>query len=71
MLDVNIPKIFYELTKECLDMCTIILILSWHYGIINKRVIFFLQLAIEKLTYDYLNLFHFPPLIKVSKRFSY
>lgn len=52
-------------------MCTIILILSWHYQIVNKsRVIFcFLQSAIEKLTHDYLNLFHFPPLIKVSKVF--
>lgn len=32
-------------------------------------VFFFLQSAIEKLTHDYLNLFHFPPLIKVRKVF--
>lgn len=49
-------------------MCTIILILSWHYQIINN-FFFFLQSAIEKLTHDYLNLFHFPPLIKVSTVF--
>lgn len=53
-------------------MCTITLILSCHYWIVNKShviLFFFLQSAIEKLTHDYLNLFHFPPLIKVNKVF--
>lgn len=49
----------------------IILILCWHYQVINKVIWFFLQSAIEKLTHDYLNLFHFPPLIKVSQVFSF
>nr|XP_044624645.1 mitogen-activated protein kinase kinase kinase 20 isoform X2 [Equus asinus] len=35
-------------------------------GIVSKGHIIHLKLAIEKLTYDYLNLFHFPPLIKDS-----
>lgn len=37
------PRYFMNyINKECLCMCTIILILSWHYRIINKdHVIFF------------------------------
>lgn len=35
-------------------------------GIISKGHIIHLKSAIEKLTHDYLNLFHFPPLIKDS-----
>ncbi|KAG8510505.1 Mitogen-activated protein kinase kinase kinase 20, partial [Galemys pyrenaicus] len=35
-------------------------------GIVSKGHIIHLKSAIEKLTYDYLNLFHFPPLIKDS-----
>uniref|UniRef100_A0A8C5Q7A0 Mitogen-activated protein kinase kinase kinase 20 n=1 Tax=Leptobrachium leishanense TaxID=445787 RepID=A0A8C5Q7A0_9ANUR len=33
-------------------------------GIVSKGHIIHLKTAIEKLTHDYLNLFHFPPLIK-------
>ncbi|ELW64162.1 Mitogen-activated protein kinase kinase kinase MLT [Tupaia chinensis] len=35
-------------------------------GIVSKGHIIHLKSAIEKLTHDYLNLFHFPPLIKDS-----
>ncbi|XP_010712058.1 mitogen-activated protein kinase kinase kinase 20-like [Meleagris gallopavo] len=35
-------------------------------GIISRGHIIHLKTAIEKLTHDYLNLFHFPPLIKAS-----
>lgn len=35
-------------------------------GIISRGHIIHLKTAIEKLTHDYLNLFHFPPLIKDS-----
>ncbi|XP_075465162.1 mitogen-activated protein kinase kinase kinase 20 isoform X1 [Ascaphus truei] len=35
-------------------------------GIVSKGHIIHLKTAIEKLTHDYLNLFHFPPLIKDS-----
>ncbi|XP_029461660.1 mitogen-activated protein kinase kinase kinase 20 [Rhinatrema bivittatum] len=35
-------------------------------GIVSKGHIIHLKTAIEKLTHDYLNLFHFPPLIKNS-----
>ncbi|XP_024588601.1 mitogen-activated protein kinase kinase kinase 20 isoform X2 [Neophocaena asiaeorientalis asiaeorientalis] len=36
-------------------------------GIVSKGHIIHLKSAIEKLTHDYLNLFHFPPLIKDCK----
>ncbi|XP_042678548.1 mitogen-activated protein kinase kinase kinase 20 isoform X2 [Centrocercus urophasianus] len=36
-------------------------------GIISRGHIIHLKTAIEKLTHDYLNLFHFPPLIKDCK----
>ncbi|KFV11216.1 Mitogen-activated protein kinase kinase kinase MLT, partial [Pterocles gutturalis] len=36
-------------------------------GIVSRGHIIHLKTAIEKLTHDYLNLFHFPPLIKVSE----
>ncbi|KFW92778.1 Mitogen-activated protein kinase kinase kinase MLT, partial [Phalacrocorax carbo] len=35
-------------------------------GIVSRGHIIHLKTAIEKLTHDYLNLFHFPPLIKAS-----
>nr|XP_012317786.1 mitogen-activated protein kinase kinase kinase 20-like [Aotus nancymaae] len=35
-------------------------------GIVSKGHIIHLKSAIEKLTHDYINLFHFPPLIKDS-----
>ncbi|KGL82179.1 Mitogen-activated protein kinase kinase kinase MLT [Tinamus guttatus] len=35
-------------------------------GIFSRGHIIHLKIAIEKLTHDYLNLFHFPPLIKAS-----
>ncbi|XP_067405329.1 mitogen-activated protein kinase kinase kinase 20 isoform X1 [Emydura macquarii macquarii] len=35
-------------------------------GIVSKGHIIHLKTAIEKLTHDYLNMFHFPPLIKDS-----
>lgn len=78
---ITSPRYFMGyINKDCLYRCTIILILLWHYRIINKVMCFFfvfclfcfvfLQSAIEKLTHDYLNLFHFPPLIKVRFFFS-
>ncbi|NXU49119.1 M3K20 kinase, partial [Turnix velox] len=36
-------------------------------GIVSRGHIIHLKTAIEKLTHDYLNLFHFPPLIKASE----
>ncbi|NXP80808.1 M3K20 kinase, partial [Ramphastos sulfuratus] len=36
-------------------------------GIVSRGHIIHLKTAIEKLTHDYLNLFHFPPLIKANE----
>jgi hypothetical protein len=49
-------------------VCAIILLLfAIIKALMTPRDFSSLQSAIEKLTHDYLNLFHFPPLIKVRE----